>query len=94
MKLPGLCTSISKIDFVNDSENNIKKHLCNNGFWNGEILVEKKDGKKFHLQTRVNAIKDEAGKTTGFVAVISDVTHRQKRKTNLMLNRKNPSLIW
>ncbi len=71
--ITGPSHQISKIDFVNDSENNIKKHLCNNGFWNGDILVEKKDGKKFHLQTRVNAIKDEAGKTTGFVAMISDV---------------------
>lgn len=85
---------ISKIDFVNDSESNIKRQVQINGFWNGDVLLEKKDGKKFHLQTRINSIKDEAGKTTGFVAVIRDITtheetenkfHHEQKKTGTEL---------
>src|SRR6185312_1757246 len=47
---------ILKIDFLNDSEKNFKNQVQANGFWNGDILLEKKDGQKLFLQTRVNAI--------------------------------------
>lgn len=65
---------ISSIIFVNDSDTNVKALLHSEGYWNGGVLIEKKDGTKFHLQTMVNAIKDKTGQLTGFVAVSRDVT--------------------
>ncbi|HEY5407990.1 MAG TPA: PAS domain S-box protein [Ginsengibacter sp.] len=88
----GYSHEISKIDFVNDSESNIKKQVQANGFWNGDVLLEKKDGKKFHLQTRVNAIKDNTEKTTGFVAVIRDITTQQEPENKLDPEQKKSQL--
>jgi len=33
---------ISKINFVNDSESNFKNLIQDNGFWNGDVFIEKK----------------------------------------------------
>jgi len=84
----GSSHGIAKIDFVNDSESNLKKSILANGFWNGDVLIEKKDGIKFHLQTRINSIKDEAGETTGFVSVIRDVTTQEQTENNFDVEQK------
>ena len=84
--------SISKIDFISDSENNFKTKVSTDGFWNGEVLVEKNNGTKFYLQTMVNAIKDKTGKITGFVAVIRDVTKEHEIKNKLDFEQKKSQL--
>lgn len=79
---------ISKVTFVNDSETNFKTQLTNKGNWNGDVLIEKKDGVKFHIQTMVNAIKDNTGKVTGFVAVSRDVTKEYEIKNKFDFEQK------
>jgi PAS domain S-box-containing protein len=65
---------ISKVTFVNDTHTNFKTLLRSEGYWKGDVLIEKKDGILFHMQTMVNAIKDKTGGLTGFVAVSRDIT--------------------
>lgn len=72
---------ISSINFVDDSENSFKTTVQDNGSWNGHVLIKKKDGEKFYLQTRVNAIKDKAGKITGFVSASRDLTKEHEIET-------------
>ena len=80
--------NISKIDFINDSVINFKSQVRANGFWNGDVLVEKMDGKKFHLQAKINAILDTTGKTTGFVAMISEVAKQQGTENKFSFEQK------
>jgi len=72
---------ISKVTFVNDSETNFKTLLNSKGFWNGEILIDKKDGTKFLLSTKANAIKNKTGQVTGFVTVSRDITKQNEVKS-------------
>ena len=83
---------ISKINFVNDSESNFKNLIHDNGFWNGDVFIEKNDGTKFYLQTTVNAIKDKAGKITGFVAVSRDVSKEHEIKNKFDFEQKKSQL--
>jgi PAS domain S-box-containing protein len=83
---------IGKISFVNDSKINFKKIAHNNGFWNGDVLIEKNNGTKFYMQTTVNAIKDKAGKITGFVAVSRDVTIEHEIKNKFDVEQKKSKL--
>ncbi|MGZ6539725.1 MAG: PAS domain S-box protein [Bacteroidia bacterium] len=86
---------IRKVNFINDSENNFKNLIDDNGFWNGDVLIEKNNGTKFYLQTMVNAIKDKAGSITGFVAVSRDITkeHEIKNKFDFEQKRSRHSLV-
>lgn len=79
---------VRKINFVNDSESNFKNLIYENGFWNGDVLIEKNNGTKFYLQTMVNAIKDKTGKVTGFVAVSRDVTKEHEIKNKFAFEQK------
>jgi PAS domain S-box-containing protein len=86
---------VCKIKFISDSEILFKKLIYNNGFWNGDVLIEKNNGTKFYLQTMVNSIKDKEGKITGFVAVSRDVTkeHEIKNKFEFEQKKSRRSLV-
>ena len=83
---------INKLNFVNDTEINFKRIMLNNGYWNGDILIEKKDGSKFYMQTMVNAVKDKSGTITGFVAVSRDVTKEHEIKSRFDFEQKKSRL--
>jgi PAS domain S-box-containing protein len=83
---------ISKIDFINNSEVNVRRALDSTGFWNGDICIEKKDGIKYYFQTMVNSIQDKTGNTSGFVAVSRDITKEHEIKNGFNLERKKSKL--
>jgi len=86
---------IQKINFINDTEINFKNSVTDNGFWNGEVVIEKNNHTKFHLLTMINTIKDKAGNMTGFVAAGRDITKENELKSKLASNQKKsqPDLI-
>ncbi len=84
--------NISKLNFVNDCENNFKKMIRNNGFWNGDVLIEKNNEVKYYLQTTVNAIKDHEGRITGFAAVSRDISKEQTIKNKFVSEQKKSKL--
>jgi PAS domain S-box-containing protein len=85
---------IHKIEIINDSKNNFKRLVHKNGFWQGNVLLEKTNGTKFYLSTTVNAIKDRTGKINGFVAVIRNITGNkidsEHGKSQLELLKEQP----
>lgn len=86
---------IHKIKFINDSESNFKNSMDDKGFWNGDVLIEKNNSTKFYLQTTVNAIKDDEGNITGFVAICRDVTKENEINSRFAIEQKKlmPDLI-
>ena len=51
--------------------------------WQGELVNRRKDGSLFTEEASITPIKDEAGETTGYVAVKRDVTAEQERAAAL-----------
>ncbi|MGB8623476.1 MAG: PAS domain S-box protein, partial [Paracoccaceae bacterium] len=49
----------------------------------GEILNRSKDGEFYWLDLDIQPMHDEAGKLTGFMAVMSDITDRKRQAENL-----------
>ena len=83
---------IKEINFINDSAINFKKALINKGTWNGNIIIEKNDGNKFYMQTMVNPVKDNEGKTNGFVCIGRDVTNEYKEKDKFISDQNKSQL--
>ena len=59
-------------------QQNIWASLRKTGQWQGEIWARRKNGETYPSWTSINAIKDERGRTTQYVAVFIDITERVK----------------
>jgi diguanylate cyclase (GGDEF)-like protein/PAS domain S-box-containing protein len=54
------------------------KQLLETGSWTGEILDKRKNGDIYPKWITITAVKDQAGKTTEYVAIFTDMTkHKQ-----------------
>ena len=86
---------VKNVFYINDTEKDCKSQLANQGFWNGQILVEKKDGTKLYIQSTVNKVKDKSGYVSGFVAVSRDITqeHEIKKLFDLQQRRSKLQLV-
>jgi PAS domain S-box-containing protein len=51
--------------------------------WNGDIEMVAKSGRKFPVQLREDAIKDERGNIIGFIGLHTDITERKLTNTRL-----------
>ncbi len=52
--------------------------IMNGGFWNGEIEMTSRSGRKFPALLRANAIRDGAGRICGLLGIFSDVTRSKQ----------------
>ena len=57
--------------------------LQNEGQWEGEIWNRRKDGKNYLEWLTITAVRDDAGNTTHYVAVFSDITTEKESEERL-----------
>ncbi|WP_050740486.1 bifunctional diguanylate cyclase/phosphodiesterase [Acetobacterium bakii] len=57
--------------------------LINEDKWEGELWNKKKDGRIFPIFLMIDAIKNDAGKTTHYVGIISDMTAKKSMEIQL-----------
>lgn len=61
----------------------IKSLLNQHGSWHGEIEDLRKDGHTYQMELTIDAIRDEAGHTSHYVASFSDITDRKQSEREL-----------
>lgn len=54
------------------------------GGWEGEVWNRRKSGEEFAVWLRLNAVRDEGGTLSGYVAVLSDITRRKRAEAELV----------
>lgn len=57
--------------------------LRERGEWHGEIINRRKSGELYHEWLTISAVRNEAGETTNYVAVFSDLTARKRIEERL-----------
>ncbi|KAF0109018.1 MAG: putative PAS/PAC sensor protein [Anaerolineaceae bacterium] len=62
------------------------KEVTEKGFWKGEVTQNRRDGSRFPSLSTVSLIKDQQGKSIGFVAVNRDITERKRAEESLELS--------
>lgn len=62
----------------------ILRDLSPDGAWEGEVWNRRPNGEVYPVWLRLNAVRDEAGMLSGYVAVLSDITHRKKAEAELV----------
>jgi len=51
--------------------------------WRGELVNRRKDGSLYHEEMGITPVRDEAGRTTHYVAIKQDITARKQAETEL-----------
>ncbi len=62
---------------------NISYEITSNGFWQGEIWVEKKNGKFIPIWLNVSTHKDKEQDVLNYICVFSDISMRKKSEEKL-----------
>ena len=67
------------------------QELKETGQFSAEVTQLGKDGSRIHIETRTVALRDESGKTTGYVSINRDITDRKRveeqiERSNRILN--------
>jgi PAS domain S-box-containing protein len=76
----------------------VTQQLFENGFWKGEIITHKKNGKAFPALISAGTLKDTTGKITGTVSVIKNISEQKKRDEQIsyladLVNKVNDAII-
>jgi len=66
-----------------ETYNALRAELEGSGRWQGELDQPRKDGSSFTAYIDFNAVRDDDGRLTHFVAVFSDITHRKESEEEL-----------
>lgn len=66
-----------------DYLNQMKQTITHHGSWHGEIEDLRKDQSTYQIELTLDAIRDEAGQTTHYVATFSDITERKNAEREL-----------
>lgn len=53
------------------------------GGWEGEIWNQRQSGDIYPVWLRLNAVREQEGLLTGYVGILSDITHRKKAEAEL-----------
>jgi diguanylate cyclase (GGDEF)-like protein/PAS domain S-box-containing protein len=80
----------------------LRDSLERDGHWQGELWDRRKDGDAYAQWTNIAAVRDESGRVTHYVAVISDITARKEAERRLsylathdaLTGLKNRSLFY
>ncbi|MFA7241374.1 MAG: EAL domain-containing protein [Sulfuricellaceae bacterium] len=57
--------------------------LAQTGHWQGEIWNKRKNGEIYPEWIAIGSVKDEQGKTTHYIAIFSDITHRKASEARI-----------
>ncbi|HEU4850857.1 MAG TPA: EAL domain-containing protein [Telluria sp.] len=56
----------------------IREHVAHHDHWSGELWSRRRDGTPLPLAATVTAIRDDAGRLTSYMAIMSDITERKR----------------
>lgn len=74
---------VLRFTYRNETMESAEKTLLQNGIWRGKVNYHTKGGKILLLDASVTVVKNEAGKTIGYVGVHRDITEYDWAKTSL-----------
>jgi two-component system, cell cycle sensor histidine kinase and response regulator CckA len=69
--------------YVGDSRRTVMQKIIQKGFWNGELLHNRRDGTIFPVQATISAVRNADGQIIGHIAVNRDITERKRAEERI-----------
>ena len=70
--------------YINQTQDEVLEEFERNGYWQGEVKQQRRDGKWLHILSAVSAIKDKDGVIIGLVGANHDITPQRKAEQALL----------
>ena len=80
------------VEYLADTDENVLKSFAEKGYWKGEVMQPRKDGKEIYVHASVALIKDIKGKPIGAVAINRDITGYKKFEKKIIKEREKAEL--
>jgi PAS domain S-box-containing protein len=77
------CSSILKFNYPDTSEVDARNQLITEGIWQGRVIFTRRNGQEYVLDTSVSTVKNDKGRTVGYVGIHRDITECTRVKTDL-----------
>ena len=74
---------LTSIQYVDDDEEDVLREFSATGYWQGEVVQRRKDGRFVHVLASVSLIRDSSGNAIGVVAINRDITARKRAEEAL-----------
>jgi PAS domain S-box-containing protein len=75
---------VVKYEFLSPaSEQDFRTSVREEGFWRGEVVHHRRDGRAINIDTSVSVVSDDVGTPTGLVMVNRDITARKESERKL-----------
>jgi PAS domain S-box-containing protein len=79
---------VTRTEYPDGNGEDIIKRIIEAGFWTGEVLQQRKDGKAINIQASMTIVKDANGDPVGAVSVNRDITQRLETQEALRRSEK------
>ena len=70
-------------EYLDTTREEVVKTVLEQGIWRGELTQNRKDGTRIPVVASVSLVKNQIGKTVGFVAINRDITQRKRAEEAL-----------
>jgi signal transduction histidine kinase len=81
-------------DYLGGSLDVILQKISQDGYWQGEVTQNRRDGAPIPIMSTLSIITNDANQTSGFIAVNRDITNRKRAEEILQdIIEKNPISI-
>ncbi len=71
--------------FIDTNSEDFSRQFTNQGYWQGEVTQQNKNGDTFYVQSSVTALKDQNGNPIGAIAVNRDISERKQAENQIKM---------
>lgn len=77
---------VLKLTFVDCDRDGIVEEIAKNDHWEGEIIFDRKDGRRLFFSSTVSAVRNPSGTVVGYLSVHNDITEKKEMEVRLNLH--------
>jgi PAS domain S-box-containing protein len=81
-------TNVTKLEFPLHNQEEVIQSFFQVGSWEGEVIQQRKDGKRVNIYSQVSLIRDQFGNPLNVIGVNVDITHQKDLANQLQLMDK------
>ncbi len=84
---------VTRLEYPNDVEEEVRQELLEKGYWSGEVIQARRDGRVINVVAWVRLLRDRSGSPIGCVSINRDITESKRAEEALRASEERFHLI-